>query len=251
MNEKDYIKIPKDFQSLHDLKDLVNNYGLVNRLSKALDGYQRMYIESYLMTIDEVLDYIPASQQKLYKICVRNKKNDMKKFVEWSETPVGEIAKPIYKKLSIRDVAKEYMAAGIKDWEKEKGKKYSAVKSDAKIFMVNTVDKLIDVCYWADKKLIGINLESVSYKEKIDFNLDERTRKLMVMPHYEYSDNQAVGGVWINGQARGYLSGHAYHPYQIHGYDIYKFCTRTNKYIGYAGFKEDPKRPWIGKTSRY
>ncbi len=243
MNEKDYIKIPKDFQSLHDLKDLVNNYGLVNRLSKALDGYQRMYIESYLMTIDEVLDYIPTTKQKLYKICLRDSKNDMKKFVKWSETPAGEFDKPIYKKLSIKDVAKEYMSTETN--------RYPAVKPDAKIFMVNTVDKFIDICYWADGKLMSINRGPVFYKEKINFNLNERTRELMVMPHYEYRDNQAVGGVWINGQARGYLSGHAYHPYQIHGYDIYKFCTRTNKYIGYAGFKEDPKRPWIGKTSRY
>ena len=64
---EDYIKIPKDFKSLHELKDLVNNYDLVTRLSEALNGYQQMYLESYLMTYDEVLKFIPESKHELYK----------------------------------------------------------------------------------------------------------------------------------------------------------------------------------------
>ena len=61
-----FIKIPTDFKSLHDLKDLVNNYDLVSRLSNLLNNYQKAHIDSYLMTMDEVLEYIPEKDHESY-----------------------------------------------------------------------------------------------------------------------------------------------------------------------------------------
>lgn len=72
----DYIKIPKDFKSLHELKDLVNNYDLISRLSNALNNYQRLYIEDYLLTLDGVLQYIPEAQQRSYAMQIRTEKTD-------------------------------------------------------------------------------------------------------------------------------------------------------------------------------
>lgn len=39
-----FIKIPKDFESINDLKDLVNNYEFTSRLQTALNDYQQTYL---------------------------------------------------------------------------------------------------------------------------------------------------------------------------------------------------------------
>lgn len=250
---EDYIKIPKDFKSLHELKDLVNNYDLVTRLSEALNGYQQMYLESYLMTYDEVLKFIPESQHELYKIYIR--KEDSKHVME------------------------EYIGKDKKGADKYGYRKRTLsesllridVKKDDKAFLVNAEDKKIDVCFWSSykvandktlekkkKELDDTMLDSsikikvdVVYTGKINFSLNPETRMLVIHTHYSYTAMQAVGGVWINGRQNGYLSGHSYHPYDINGYDIYHFCTKTNKYVGYKGNKESKHKGWMEIKSRY
>jgi hypothetical protein len=66
--KQEFITIPTDFTSLHDLKELVSNYDLVTRLTSALNNYNRHYLDSYLMTLDEVLEYVPETEYKNYRI---------------------------------------------------------------------------------------------------------------------------------------------------------------------------------------
>lgn len=63
-----FIKIPKDFQSLDDLSELANNYDLLERLSTSLKNYEIAYIKSYLMSSNEVATYIPDSKHSEYKL---------------------------------------------------------------------------------------------------------------------------------------------------------------------------------------
>jgi hypothetical protein len=250
----DYIKIPKDFKSLHELKDLVNNYDLVTRLSQALNGYQRMYLDSYLMTYDDVLRFIPESQHSVYDVQIRGKDSDY-----LMRSYIGEKKKGADKYGYARNSLSSVLL------------NVDVTKND-KAFLVNAEDKKVDVCFWFDSAAVNARaLENkqqqnaakyglyggpkrhyadVVYNGKMDFSLDSITRMLVIYAHYSYGAKQAVGGVWING-GNGYLSGHSYTDYTINGYDIYHFCTRTNKYMGYKGFQEDPQRGWMDIKRRY
>lgn len=201
----DYIKIPKDFKSLHDLKELIGNYEVVSRLSNALNNYQSMYIESFFMDIDEVLKYIPPKQHSEFKIKIRG----------------HEFSKKI--NLSLAEILLEESP------EKEK------------VFLIDNINKKIVLCDWKKKNNTNGNLK---YTGEINFLLGEN-KNLKVLVHYAKRMQQAVGGVWINGQSTGYLSGHHYTPYTLYGFDIYEFCTKTNKFIGYNGSSEEPERGWI------
>ncbi len=247
----DYIKIPKDFKSLHELKDLVNNYDLVTRLSNALNGYQRMYLDSYLMTYDEVLKFIPEFQHSIYNVQIRDNNSDyiMNEYV-------------FNKKLDKHGYARIPLSKVLLKMD---------VKKDDKSFLVNAEDKIVNVCFWAnsislDSKTLNKTIKKleddtfsegtkhksdVVFTGKIDFSLDSETRTLVIHAHYSVGAIQSVGGVWINGRERGYLTGHSESPYTIEGYDIYHFCTKTNKYIGYKGFKQDPYRGWMEIKRRY
>jgi len=251
---EDYIKIPKDFKSLHELKDLVNNYDLVTRLSEALNGYQRMYLDSYLMTYDDVLKFIPESQHEIYKVQIRDESSDY-----LMRSYVGEKKEGADKNGYRRHPLSEILL-GIDVSKKDKA------------FLVNVEDKIIDVCFWFDSAILDSkaletkknnrekeklnfvktkNKADVTYTGKMNFSLNSETRMLEIHAHYVFVANQAVGGVWINGRARGYLSGETYHDYDINGYDIYHFCTKTNKYMGHKGHKQDKYKGWMEIKSRY
>lgn len=266
--EVDYIKIPKDFQSLHDLKELIGNYDLVTRLTSALNNYNRHYLDSYLMSADEVLQFIPESQWYDYDITCRGQNghfvtrtHDMnpkesyytseikmytkKKYPEFkSKTNKGYI----YFKIPLNDSLISY----IKEDQYVDDNKFPKITKEDKVFIVNTLDKKIEVVMWATSKLkTHYRYASVEYDiKRIDYELDAE-KNLTIKCPYSYTASQAVGGVWINGRATGYLRGEKYVDYTIKGYDIYKFCTRTNQFLGYKGFKEDKKREWVDLSGRY
>ena len=229
--ESKFIKIPKDFQSLNDLTELVQNYDFVSRLSNALNGYHRAYIESYLMTMEEVLDYIPKSQYDKYELHYRGS---------------------------------EIWQYGVDESFCEKLLRNN--NPGLKMYMVNTKKKSVDIQGWVDgyKKIltrieqIEFDIDSrrkretpFTYKGNHKFIVDIKTRRLEVQIPYIFTDHQAVGGCQISTGHGFYLSGHSMEPYLSNGYDIFYFCTRTNKYLGYGGNWEAERRPWISKTSRY
>jgi hypothetical protein len=255
MITEDYIKIPKDFKSLHELKELVNNYELVTRLSNALDGYQRMYLDSFMMTRDQVLQHIPETQHNLYEIQIRGKNRDIMQ---------DYVGKEDAKKLKIKVDRQGYRRLSL-----DEALNKIKCHKDSRLFMVDVDKKVIDTCFWYDtsnekptekrrRKIGEYDLDScdkytgdgLKYTGKMDFNLNPETKELVLKVHYEYGASQAVGGVWINGR-NGYLSGETYNKYTINGYDIYHFCTRTNKFTGYIGNKEDKHREWLDTRKRY
>lgn len=69
----DFIKIPRDFKSLHDLGDLVSNFEITNRLMVALNDYQMAYINSMLLTGDQLLKTIPKRDHSKFTLKCRDK----------------------------------------------------------------------------------------------------------------------------------------------------------------------------------
>lgn len=169
-----------------------------------------------MKTLDEVLEYIPKNQYSKYKVNYRGNTDFSKQ----------------------SSLSKYLLKYNIKD---------------NKMFLVNTIDKTIDVCTWTLKILTAkIPLKfrkDVKYKADKEFVMDSASKILSVKIHYSFTDRYPVGGVMING-AGGYLSGETWHDYERTGTEEYQFCTKTNKYLGYKGvIKESERRKWVEETS--
>jgi len=278
-SEVKFISIPTDFHSLHDLKELIGNYDLVTRLTAALNNYNAHYLDSYLMNMDEVLQYIPESEWPLYTIHVRGSISNVCKSQDFTLQYLEKIQKT--KKLEYdfeRETLKElnlcikmnYTRFKIiphqkdidhhnKYWLKEKGPfqpsyfyqfpidqsllrffncKYEKRDKTEKIMLIDTINKIVEVCPWAAKK----KFETDTFTKQ-EFTLD-KDKNLTLKQHYTVDDHYTIGGVWINGRANGYLSGGQSFPYTRNGYEMYKFCTRTNKFLGYEFGAEDKRKEW-------
>jgi hypothetical protein len=225
LNKKQtFIRIPSDFKSLHDLADLVSNYDLLSRLSEALLSYQMHYLQSYFMTLDEVLSYIPEKQQSGYGLWIHDDKFTIGNSIGWKKPG-----------LTLVSMLKAATKCGDND----------------KLFLVDTIGKYVVACYWNLTKTIiprSIDDEGPRYKE-LGFHLNDK-KILEVKANYEITAHQAVGGSWINGRTRGYLAHHTYAPYTLKGYDLHHFCTRTNKYMGYIDSIEEKRREWLDTSSK-
>lgn len=234
-----FIKIPTDFKSLHDLKDLVNNYDLVSRLSNLLNNYQKAHIDSYLMTMDEVLEYIPEKDHESYKIYVSGRRID---------DYVSRPSKP-------KDLAFKLAFALCS----EKNYNYSSDDFDFKItdkakneavFIVNTLKKQIDCIYFFCK--LDFHNNSRNEYGKVEYEINEE-KILSVKVHFSFTDHQQVGGaqIWC-GTGHTYFRGGQQVPYTREGYEVYEFDTKTNQYLGFAGTTiTTPERKWHKEKSRY
>lgn len=245
MKEK-FIKIPADFKSLHDLGELVTNYKFANKLISLLNGYQEHYVDSYLMSMEDILKTIPTDRQELYTI----KLNE------------GGFSREIsiYNKESRVRIKLDKMLEAIDS-------------GDDKIYLINHQDKIIDICFWGSpdeekymedkyyywdfgQKLKNPIWHKGTYppysdykykkKDKFTFKIDDNDI-LILKVKYSYTADQSVGGYRFGGR----ISGATSVPYTINGHHIYHFCTKTNKYLGYKGVKEDAHRKWAETKSQY
>lgn len=216
------ISIPADFTSLHDLKELVSNYEFVSKLQNALNSYQQFYVESFLHDIDSLLKYIPLEQHKEYSVNTG---------------------------ISYANVSNY-----ISDDDDEEDDLYSLINrftnddKDGK-FLVNVIDKQIDYFLPFSKKYNSY-FSDRRYTGNVEYFVDPENHHLNMHSHYTKQTQQAVGGAWINGRG-GYLTGATYIDYTINGYEIYRFCTKTNRYLGIVDDIHDEYRPWVEKRSRY
>lgn len=275
-SEVKFIKIPTDFQSLHDLKELIGNYNLVTRLTTVLNDYNHHYVNSFLLNMDEVLTFIPEEQHKDYKLSYREDYRDLNKSYEykahdseyndcgWRKNKEGkeeyytngmktkhvsatEYAYLLPKNVKSGDAKLPLDIALNKLFKHDTySSKSKLLSKHSKMFMVDTINKIVEICpYFLLKNKnedICYNFNRVSYTGAIDFGLDENNN-LLLKVHYIIHDRQARGGVWINGRS-GYLSGEKYVDYTRNGCDHYAFCTRTNKFLGYIESIEDRRRGW-------
>jgi hypothetical protein len=228
-----FIKIPTDFKSLHDLKDLVNNYDLISRLSNALNDYQRAHIDSYLMTIDEVLEYIPLKHHDDFMVLIAEDVIDSV-YISYENIKKDLTSKLTYalsEKRSYNGSKSEYEIIPVKEYEQER------------IFMVNTIKKEISVVYWYTD--VPFYKKPKHKFGKVEYEIDEE-RILSVKVHFNFTAYQQVGGASIS-----CLTGYSYFrggqsvPYTREAYELYQFDTKTNQYLGYVKTKViTPERGW-------
>jgi hypothetical protein len=231
--EEGFLKIPTDFKSLHDLKDLVNNYDLVSRLSNLLNNYQKAHIDSYLMTLDEVLEYIPIRHHDEYKVTIAEY------VIDSVYISHGNVKKDLTSKLTYALSEKRYYNGSKSEYEIIPVKEHKKER----IFMVNTIKKEISVIYWYT--------DAPFYKKphnrfgKIEYEIDAE-RILSVKVNFSFTAYQQVGGSSIS-----CLTGYSYFrggqsvPYTREGYELYQFDTKTNQYLGYVKTKIiTPERGW-------
>lgn len=234
--QESFLKIPTDFKSLHDLKDLVSNYDLVSRLSNLLNNYQKAHIDSYLMTMDQVLEYIPEEDYNNYKVTIGDNTID---FLYVSQTETR------------KDLASLLLFALCQTWDYNyKLYKYEVTISDeAKeepIFIVNTLKKEINVFYSYSKlSFHKKNNNYYNYNGKVEYEIDEE-KILSVKIHFNFISYQQIGGAQIwTGTGRSYFRGGQSLPYKREGHELYQFDTKTNQYLGYVKTEIiTPEKEW-------
>ena len=116
-NEEKFIQIPKDFNELNDLKELVSNYEFATRLFNVLKDYQMNYINSFVMSSKEILKYIPNDHHEKYVV----RRGDE----AWE---ISDYSKSLDILLT------------------------RASRSTKKVFMPDTINQEIIHCHWLDKK---------------------------------------------------------------------------------------------------
>lgn len=288
-SEIGYIKIPTDFHSLHDLKELVNNYDLVSRLTNALNNYNKHYLDSYLMTMDEVLKFIPEVQYKDYRLSCRNSFNSLnteyaykaysQEIKEWQKIPIKNGKKDDYEMKHVVKGVKHYPATKLAyllpknkkdgqvtmpleialphmfDYKLQQECGYDDPSNNKRLtkkdrcFLVDTINKVVEVCSWAVYK--NQHSSVIYIKDKIEFEVAGKV--LTVKVYYNYSNYQQIGGAKIMcGTGYSYYRGGNQVEYDRKGCDLYNFCTRTNKFLGYQGYKTfKDSRPAFVKADRY
>lgn len=259
--EESFIKIPKDFKSLHDLGDLLKEHELLSRLFEALQGYQDAYVQQHLMSFEKALKYIPKSKLEKFNLRVRNYQGD-----HYSKTTFQERCDALFNEMNHFHDGGKYEK--ISDENRNQFREFIKEKA---ICLVDTKNNYIDLCGWTlDSVKIKVHMhtgkwyDKPKYVEKTvspfvsagrrdvllyngirKYDIDREKGTLTFLVSYEYLAYQSVGGVWINGRERGYLSGESSIPYTETGYDKYLFCTKTNQYLGYGGCIEPPIREWV------
>jgi len=257
----EYFKLPKDFASLHNLKDLIQYRQTTLEIEKNLKQYEKnlikyteTYFTSYTMNIDEVLLYVEDIEQ--YRVCLHG--NDIALCTKQNWKHKGGDGKPYthrYKSIEcLQNVIKLY-------------KKY--IDKNHKLFLVDTVNKKVEICYWLipqpePKKITkkeyleksGSFFEYEGYDDsKIMFNqreadsdediLDPSYTGSSFYPHgYTYKVKSIKGKNILEVTADFYREYSAYESKSngfggrmttrsAHGKDTHHFCMDTNKYLGF------------------
>lgn len=228
MKKDNFIKIPADFKSLHDLKELTTNYTVMMNLFNALNGYQDAYVDSLLMSYNDLISYIPEKDWSLYKIS-----NHESYYTN---------------KYTLQDLYdnKNKELSSVFFFLKNSKIPLKQLKT-TKCFLVNHNEKKLHMGNWVfDYKSNDFNFKN----QKTEYIIDNKKQILYVKKHFEFEAMQAVGGVWINGRERGYLSGHTYNYLKKNGHLTYKFCTNTNTFIGENEIVRDEYERWIDTRGR-
>jgi len=167
------------------------------------------------MNLDEVLAYIPEVQHSEYTIKLR-------------DNCISKYNNITFEKLSI---SKALLSIDVEKTEK--------------IFFVDTVNKTVDACFWASEKIYSQTknetlLDKNKYRPNVNYlggasyKVDEESELIYVSATYSFKNSRRVGGVVINrGSSNSYMSGGKWEEFLDYGEDVYIFCTKTNKYLGY------------------
>lgn len=70
------LKMPSNFQDLISLKSIAEQAQVVHILSNNLTEFYKLYFDSHIMNLDQVLSYISDSDKKIYDLSVLDTKSE-------------------------------------------------------------------------------------------------------------------------------------------------------------------------------
>lgn len=224
MQENNYIKIPKDFNNLNDLTELVNNYEVMCKLQSCLNNYQEQYFNSFLKTYDEVLSYIPEKDYDKYKIV----------------TGDYILCEYIYdNKQCINFIPNNYnsLFSNINPFRSVKPIKIKLFKDAKQIKITNQINKNNELKYIVDTKnylLYRVQLDLMDFyydkynrlnsihKDSIQYKIDSENKILsVILIHHEYEKDS-----------------YTKHKKLTKNEYIYNFNTLNNTFLSYEETKQ-------------
>jgi hypothetical protein len=237
--EENFIKIPKDFKSEHDLEELLEHAEYLQRLANSVSNYKAKYVESFYKSADEVLKFIPKNQHKLYEVFHRDKCITERKdlFPEPSEA----VRKKRHNDLIEKGIEMPWHSRKwlFPKYTLSKIIRTTAVK-DEKMFLVDTVNHIVHVCYWVSSLLSEIPRNPRSTSEvssELTYSLGTsasiHNKLIYVKARYSWWGSEKVGGVMIRtGNGNSYNSGGKWQNCIRYDSETFVFCTQTNKLLG-------------------
>lgn len=259
--DDNFIKIPKDFESLNDLGDLVQNYELFEKLSRALSTYKQSYVDSFLKTGEEALDYVPASKLKSYKLAVQGLnigagsgnsirfidiahtgKPMLKQEANWRGFAGGLYHRNTYETRYGRDDLWEEtsLCASLSPAELVR-----RLAVDRQV-LVDTKNKVFDLCYWVNsnsyhsRPLPFTVMVPNTYKD----NREERSLGFIPDNSFEFRSRYHDHEIIIDKRSDRLVVKCHYHREHFRSHfghvsvttECYMFSTKTNQYVGRNGY---------------
>ena len=215
----DYIKIPKDFKSLHDLKELTSNYEVMSNLANALNNYKRAFVEDRLMTADEVIETIPEKQLNQYTIFYRGmKQGDEEPFSGYPTYGLGTTMEIIISSEKRAETESDYWQPSLK-------------------FLVNHNKKELHIAIWDFDGTT--RFRDIEYKDNILYRIDTESSEIITEVPFNEKCKQVVGHT--HGFGYGFGSAKT-QTYLAEGTEEYIFCSKTNTFKGFRKGKSPEYR---------
>lgn len=229
-----FVKIPKDFESLHELTDFKNQYSAATNFIKKIDEYRNSYFNSFIKSYDDVLQYIPEKQLKSYHVSL--------------------LDKDLYRldKFDIKDLKLNNKSRGVEIVNKVAKiveRDHTKISITDKVFLINTIDKKVQFCPWMFTHVNGPYLKAAINGNMFVLSYDDF--KLKVVPgesKFRVAVQLYIKGVmqieeYYKMEARlasfGMDANPFYHSRHNSYYEIHDFCLRTNRYLGYNKDKSE------------
>lgn len=247
------IKVPIDFDSLHNINDFGKTYKQVISFIDNIKKFQNEYLHNMMKSKDELLQFIPENQLSQYHIYLQNHK-----LCTWDEFAIDIVQKQICDPL--RNHRPFYRKQGFE--------LQGLIHDNDKIFLIDTVNKKIFLCLWYRHHYretiqgwlyhlycnlsysngyvfeilptTGDTDENGKYftREEDVFRVRVNLSSNKILTHDQYARIVTEGG-W--GFDRFYSSGSS-------GQEVYDFCMKTNTFKQFNE-KESQYSSWRGSSS--
>lgn len=220
MNE--ILKIPTNFHELSNVNVLFDTVEFLDQIKDEINNYTCAFVNSFLMTRSEVELYIPESDHNKYKVCPNTHGKN--------------------KKINLHATLHEKL-------------KYVIESDDAKIFVVDTIKKEINLCWLAINEYNDLNqIRAFDMSNSRDFGTcrlsgyekDElitfkKEKKEIIITNYgQFVRSYSVGGdgPWISTYGGGgYRQGSHWERDYCKMSIESRFCIHTNQYLGSSKMK--------------
>lgn len=225
MNE--LLKIPTNFHELSNVNVLFDTVEFLDQVKQQINDYTAAFVNSFLMTRSEVELYIPECDHNKYKVCPNTHSR----------------CSSAHKNINLYATLHEKL-------------KHLNDSENAKIFVVDTVKKEINLCWLHSNEnndlnqLLNFDMHrspnvsdtySLSGYEKDELITFNKEKKQIVITNYaQFSKSYRTGGngIWISTYGgRGYYQGSSMNRDYFKMTIENRFCIHTNQYLGSSKMK--------------